>query len=276
MLNVDANGNLNLSTTTATGGRINQAGVTIFQTGPTPSSNNLFFGALAGNSGNIAAVTSSGNVGFGGSALRSLTTGTNNLAFGVQSLQNLTTGGGNLAMGAQALQNTDATGNNGNNTGIGNAAGVSNTSGTSNVFIGALSGYSSVTTGSKNTFIGTNTGYSDGTNLTTNVSGSTLIGYGAETSQNNALILGGVGANAVNVGIGTFAPTQKLDITGGGIVFHTVTPPTAPTAALAGAGAGNLSNGNYVYGVTFVNNQGETNIPACDVPDESQPVRSPP
>lgn len=49
--------------------------------------------------------------------------------------------------------------------------------------------------------------------------------------------------------LGNATPTEPL----GGI-----TAPGAPTVALAGAGAGNLSNGNYTYRVTFVTPDGET------------------
>lgn len=40
----------------------------------------------------------------------------------------------------------------------------------------------------------------------------------------------------------------------------TITAPTAPTAALAGGGAGNLSSGNYSYKVTYISPVGETAV----------------
>ncbi|MDD5693457.1 MAG: hypothetical protein PHU86_03225 [Patescibacteria group bacterium] len=55
-----------------------------------------------------------------------------------------------------------------------------------------------------------------------------------------------------NVGIGTTSPTQKLTINSGHLRFDPIPAPTAPTATLAGVGAGNLGNGIYSYAVSFV------------------------
>jgi len=58
-------------------------------------------------------------------------------------------------------------------------------------------------TGSFNTFIGaTADGGMDG------LTNATAIGYGAIVGASNSLVLGGTGANAVNVGIGTVAPSN--------------------------------------------------------------------
>jgi len=64
------------------------------------------------------------------------------------------------------------------------------------------------TTGTYNTAIGYNA--SAGTNLTN----ATAIGANAVVSESNALVLGGTGANAVNVGIGLPNPGVTLDVSG--------------------------------------------------------------
>jgi len=47
---------------------------------------------------------------------------------------------------------------------------------------------------------------------------------------------------------------------GGDIKFTSVTAPTACTGALAGAGAGNVDNGDHYYKITYVNAAGETEL----------------
>ncbi len=59
------------------------------------------------------------------------------------------------------------------------------------------------------------------------------------------------------LGLRVAAPTQTLDQYGN-INLRSPTVPTACTAALAGAGAGNLSAGAYTYEVTFVTSLGES------------------
>ena len=69
---------------------------------------------------------------------------------------------------------------------------------------------------------------------------ATAIGANAMVSQSNSLVLGGTGTNAVNVGIGTTAPTQKLEVAGqifsntGGFRFP---DNTVQTTAATGAGS---------------------------------------
>ena len=46
---------------------------------------------------------------------------------------------------------------------------------------------------------------------------SVAIGTGALVSQSNSLVLGGQGIYAVNVGIGTSSPGQKLEVDGNGL-----------------------------------------------------------
>ncbi len=63
-----------------------------------------------------------------------------------------------------------------------------------------------------------------------------------------------------NIGVGTSTPQERLDLSGN-LNMIAVSPPTAPTAALAGGGAGSLTNGTYNYKITFVTSPfGESQI----------------
>lgn len=81
------------------------------------------------------------------------------------------------------------------------------------------------TTGSGNTFIGTRSGSGTATQLTN----ATAIGFEALVSASNALVLGGTGTSAVNVGIGVTGPTAVLHAVGadnatvGRLVINAVT-----------------------------------------------------
>ena len=123
---------------------------------------------------------------------------------------------------------------------VGSYSGFSNTTGTLNTFIGTSAGRNN-NTGSNNTMLGINSGqFSNGNNNTflgassgtANLLGSSnvAIGYNAQTgaafsnaiaiganasvTQSNSMSLGGTGANAVNVGIGTTAPQAELEVNG--------------------------------------------------------------
>lgn len=92
------------------------------------------------------------------------------------------------------------------NTFIGYKSGELVTSGLRNTFIGIEAG-KVITTGGTNTMIGFNAN-ATGTNAS-NLNNATAIGSDAKVSISNALILG----NNANVGIGTSAPANKLEIT---------------------------------------------------------------
>jgi len=63
------------------------------------------------------------------------------------------------------------------------------------------------------------------------------------------------------LGIGTASPTAKLHVASGNIRVSAVSAPaTAMTAALAGAGAGNVDNGTHAYKVSYVTPIGETTL----------------
>lgn len=82
----------------------------------------------------------------------------------------------------------------------------------------------------------------------------------APYSRQNALTAGD--SFFGNVGWNKTAPAQSIDMQSGAIRFSHVTP-TTPTTALAGAGAGNLTNGAYLYKVTYVNALGESGTSAA-------------
>jgi len=139
--------------------------------------------------------TGGDNVGVGQIALLNNTTGIDNTAGGVAALKLNTSGSDNSAVGLFALSaNTSG----GFNTAIGSNALVANTTGSNNTAVGAHAG-------------------PDSAHL--NLTNATAIGANAQVTASNSLILGSV--NGVNgatadtlVGIGTTAPTAKLDVRG--------------------------------------------------------------
>jgi len=150
------------------------------------------------------------------------TTGINNTADGYASLNHNTTGGTNTATGALAL-NVNTTG--GGNTADGVYA-LALSNGDTNTAVGAYA-LGNNTTGAQNTAVGyyalvnnntgnglTCVGYNceTGSDALTN---ATAIGAHAKVSQSNSLVLGGAGAYAVKVGIGTDAPSSVLTIARG-------------------------------------------------------------
>src|SRR6266852_4564033 len=182
---LDVNGDFNLPLTTG-------PTVGVIKLGDTPfihafGQNDTFVGL---NAGNFTLVSTAGNTAIGSSALTSLVTGSDNTASGVQALAANTTGAGNTASGLQALTH--------------------NTSGIQNTALGVAAGANGNVTGSKNIFIGA---FADGG--TDGLTNATAIGYGAIVGVSNSLVLGGTGANAVNVGIGTTAPSNIFTIAQG-------------------------------------------------------------
>jgi hypothetical protein len=186
---------------------------------------NTFIGQGAGN----FTMTGGGNTASGTQALASNTTGSGNAASGYQALNANTTGNSNTASGYLALLATNGSNNTAsgyealaeNQTGNQNTANGAralwmNTTGSNNVAIGYFSGVSpngasGNITGVNNTFLGTYSGPGTATNL----SNATAIGANALVSQSNALVLGGTGANAVSVGIGTPTPSHVFTIAQG-------------------------------------------------------------
>ena len=172
--------------------------------GPVSGSDNFACGqtSLQNNTG-------SNNVGVGNGTLVNNTTGSSNTAIGTQSLSTNITGSANVGVGHQALSTTEAN----YNTSVGHQSLIDNSSGTNNVAVGSAAGTASTsnTTGSYNTYLGSDTGNSGSGTLTKAVA----IGYGALVGASNAMVLGGSGANAVNVGVEITAPTARLNLPGG-------------------------------------------------------------
>ena len=180
------------------------------------------FNVFSGNSTGISNTTGTGNVFSGDRAGQANTTGSDNVFNGFQSGFNNTTGNFNVFSGYQSGR-SNTTGR--NNVFSGTTSGYSNTTGSNNVFSGYQSGISN-TTGTGNVFSGINSGASNTTGSNNTALGqgagptsgaltnATALGYQARVSQSNSLVLGGTGASAVRVGIGTEAPGYLLDVAG--------------------------------------------------------------
>lgn len=163
--------------------------------------NNLFVGLQSG----LYNKTGKNNQFIGYQSGNTNTTGVNNQFEGYQSGYQNTFGNNNQFSGYQSGYFNIA----GNfNSFFGYQSGYNNGSGNSNIFIGGYSGYNN-TTGSNNTALGYGSG-ATGSGLTN----TTAVGYAATVSQSNSLALGGIGVNAVSVGIGTAAPSATLHVAG--------------------------------------------------------------
>lgn len=191
--------------------------------------NNTYVGSLAGSAGSTAAQNT-----FVGASTGSTNTGAANTFIGYQAGQNNQSGGYNVFIGSAAGgNNTAGLGN----LFVGQQAGGANTSGNYNLFMGNSSG-SATTTGLGNTAIGDGAllrnsvgtqnvaigryagvesrndenvfiGFAADVNPSTpNLTNAVAIGARARVSQSNSIVLG---ANA-NVGIGTSAPNNKLEV----------------------------------------------------------------
>ena len=222
--NQTVNGNLS-ATGLVTGSAFN-IGSNLFAYGSYANSN-AFLG-FAGNTGS----TGNGNTGVGVGSFLFNTTGAGNAALGVNALVNNSTGSNNSASGGGALF-LNTTG--GNNSASGNLA------------------LSYNTTGSNNTALGYNAG-PDSSHP--NLSNATAIGANAVVSASNAMVLGGTGANAVNVGIGTATPAATLDVRGTGSFSGLITFASGQTfpgaGTITGVAAGtDLTGGGSSGNVTL-------------------------
>lgn len=127
------------------------------------------------------------NTAAGAFAMYKSFSGSNNTVSGHEALYTATATYDNTATGVQALYYSTAN----YNTGFGSSAG------------------SVITTGERNTFIGYQANALSGT-----LNNATAIGATAKVDASNAMVLGGTGGNAVNVGIGVTIPTHTLDVNG--------------------------------------------------------------
>ncbi|GAB3953344.1 hypothetical protein GCM10028805_36870 [Spirosoma harenae] len=177
----------------------------------TTGSNNLFLGWLSGQANTSGLL----NVFVGGYTGYSNTSGQLNTFLGYATGSNNTTGRVNTFLGGYAgesnttgIQNTyvgyqagraTTTGN--NNSIMGYQAGSNLTTGSNNIIIGPKSG-TAVTDGSDNVLMGYNSQAEEG------LQNAIAIGANSRVTASHALILG----NQVNVGIGTSAPTNRLEV----------------------------------------------------------------
>ncbi len=168
---------------------------------------NNFFGTAAGTHN----ITGSNNNFFSFAAGINNTTGSENNFFGIEAGNQNIDGFGNSFVGSRSgHENTSGS----YNSAIGFRAGEANILGNENVSIGVLAG-GSVTDSVGNTFIGSYAGQQDGAIFSSSsLSNATAIGYFAQVQQSNSLILGGTGGHAVNVGIGTTTPSDRLFVEG--------------------------------------------------------------
>ena len=127
--------------------------------------------------------TGSNNTILGWNAIEKNNTGSNNVAVGCRALQNNTTGFSNVAVGCDTLKN--------------------NISGNFNSCFGNTADAS----GSFNSCFGFAADASE-------VSQSTCLGFKAVADISNVVILGNPSDALNKVGIGTSAPTEKLDVSG--------------------------------------------------------------
>ncbi len=259
----------NLSATGTVTGSSFQIGDALFAFGSVANSS-----SFVGFSGN-AASTGINNAANGPGALSSNTTGFYNTASGEDALYSNSSGHENTANGTSALQG-NSTGF--SNTADGSTAMISNTTGSNNTAAGA-SALPANTTGSNNTSAGywslfynttgsnnTAFGYLAGPDQAhPDLTNATAIGANAVVAASNALVLG---ANGVNVGIGTSAPAYSLDVHGtgnftGAVKFAagqtfpgtgTITGITAGTAMTGGGSSGgvtlNVDTTRVVTGIT--------------------------
>jgi len=241
---LELTGNLRLPPSTATVGVIKSGANRFIHNFGT---NNFFAGVNAGN----FTLSGSNNTGVGINALQALTTGPSNTAMGQDALRSNTTGYWNTAVGHGAL-NTNNTGY--YNTAVGYGVLSYNTTGNSNTAMGL--GALSYNTGNYNTAMGLDALWANTTGYyntaigceadvsTGGLTNATAIGANAIVSASNSMVLGGTGANAVKVGIGTTSPQGALDVvsTTGALIVSRMS--TAQRDALTAV------NGMIIYNTT--------------------------
>jgi hypothetical protein len=195
-----------------------------------------------------ANINGSYNVAVGAGAMSSVTSASDSVAIGANAMV-ATSGSRNVSIGQTSGQDI-STGS--DNSFVGNSAGTNLTTGAQNAYLGANTGYNSngsnnvflgynsgyQITGGNNTFVGHSAGYLDGSTITpASISNATAIGYKAQVLSSNSLVLGGTGANAVKVGIGTASPTHALDVVGDCISWNgTCINTSAPANAVSYVG----------------------------------------
>jgi hypothetical protein len=201
----DTSGNATLTTqSTGTAGTVSINGVPVGLGNGNVSSN-----VAIGSNSLISNTTGSSNLALGANALRLNTTATFNSALGENALRETTTGSFNVALGASAMQ-LNSTG--ASNTAVGVAAGAY-----------AFNAGTSInnTTSSFSVFLGRDT-KPDNIGQTNQI----VIGYNANGLGSNSVVLGNASITTTalrgNVGIGTTAPSSKLQVSAGDVEVDTI------------------------------------------------------
>ncbi len=175
---------------------------------------NTFVGKLAGSIN----TTGSENAFFGRSAGINNTEGSYNAFFGKSAGFNNTEGSNNAFFGKAAGYKNIG----GSNAFFGHDSGYKNIGGESNAFFGRGAGYSNID-GGNNAFFGRGAGNNYNNSRSTLLGAFTdvatdsldraiAIGYEAIVACHNCAVIGGIGDNAVKVGIGTSTPLTDLHI----------------------------------------------------------------
>ena len=195
---------------------------------------NTFTGYLSGNSN-----TGDNNTFNGYASGRGTTSGGYNAFFGTAAGFTNTTGTGNSYYGGTVGYN-----NNGSyNTFMGYGTAYNATSGDYNTLIGSDAGGAVALLGTFNTYLGY------GAKGTASLTNATAIGKNANVTASNSIVLGGTGADAVKVGIGTTAPSTTLDVANSTIVttsrFMNTFNGASNTAVYGGATGASAGGTNY-------------------------------
>ncbi len=208
---------------------------------------NSFFGAEVGYSN----TTGFENSFYGGGTGYGNTIGQWNSFYGKNSGYSNIDGNSNSFFGRYS-GNLNTSGN--ENSFFGRAAGAKNSTASDNSFFGSEAGKEN-TTGQKNTFVGANADISDSNSQ---LDRSIAIGYNSMVDCSNCAVIGGVGLDAVNVGIGTSNPETALHVEGrngqyGAKIINTdATPMIVERAGNDGGIIDIHKNGSYVGDITVV------------------------
>ncbi len=233
---LDVFGDINISA----GSNYKYNGVNIMSASTTLT--NYFFGG-AGNT----TMTGSRNTGLGYQNLLNNTSGSYNVVSGYVSMSQNTSGSSNVANGYAVLSNNSG---GSYNTAEGYRALRFSVNGQGMTAVGYQAGvayYDFVDTNSVNdnygTFIGMYASRDSNVASTTVINKSTAIGYNAKVGGSNMMALGGIGVDAVLVGIGTSTPQAVLTVQGSSTVPALLVASTTGSSMFTVAANGNVGIG---------------------------------